>query len=260
MPCCRPVCSAISSIAIPAPASPSPPAPLPRRSSRRCPGSSASLCSPSGAGRCIGSRSTATWRSRAGIWWSISAARRSPICYGRGSAASWPRAMRASTACASLRGCLRSIRRRRLTCPATPLSGARVAVLAAAHERAQVAPVLAALPAARRIDLVGRTDLLTAAALLRRAALFVGNDTGIMHIAAATGTPTLGLFGPSRPEQYAPWGPRTAVATTSLTYGELVGAPGYDHRTTDTLMDSLGVEAAEAAALRLWARAAGEAA
>ncbi len=148
----------------------------------------------------------------------------------------------------------------RLTGPATPLSGARVAVLAAAHERAQVAPVLAALPAARRIDLVGRTDLLTAAALLRRAALFVGNDTGIMHIAAATGTPTLGLFGPSRPEQYAPWGPRTAVATTSLTYGELVGAPGYDHRTTDTLMDSLGVEAAEAAALRLWARAAGEAA
>jgi heptosyltransferase III len=149
---------------------------------------------------------------------------------------------------------------RRLTGPAGPLAGARVAVLAAAHERAQAAPVLAALPSARRIDIVGRADLLTAAAMLRRAALFVGNDTGIMHIAAAAGAPTLGLFGPSRPEQYAPWGRRTAVATTSLSYEQLVGAPGYDHRTTDTLMDSLSVDAAEAAALRLWARVRGEAA
>jgi heptosyltransferase-3 len=148
----------------------------------------------------------------------------------------------------------------RLTGANSPLAGARVAVLAAAQERAQAAPLLAALPAARRIDLVGRTDLLTAAAVLRRAALFVGNDTGIMHIAAAAGAPTLGLFGPSHPEQYAPWGPRTAVATTSLSYAELVSAPGYDHRTTDTLMDSLSIDAAEAAALRLWARIVGEAA
>ncbi len=41
---------------------------------------------------------------------------------------------------------------------------------------------------------------------------------------------------------------------------ELVGGPGYDHRTTDTLMDSLSVEAVEAAARGLWARVAGEAA
>jgi lipopolysaccharide heptosyltransferase III len=148
----------------------------------------------------------------------------------------------------------------RLTAPSAPLAGARVVVLAAAHERAQAAPVLAALPPARRIDLVGRTDLLTAAAVLRGAALFIGNDTGVMHIAAAAGVPTLGLFGPSHPEQYGPWGARTAVATTSIAYDELVGAPGYDHRTTDTLMDSLTVDAAEAAALGLWARIAGEAA
>jgi heptosyltransferase III len=148
----------------------------------------------------------------------------------------------------------------RLTAAGAPLAGARVAVLAAAHERTQAAPLLAALPPARRIDLVGRVDLLTAASVLRRAALFVGNDTGIMHIAAAMGTPTLGLFGPSLPEHYAPWGPHTAVASTALTYDELVGTPGYDHRTTDTLMDSLSIDAAEAAALGLWARVAGEAA
>lgn len=148
----------------------------------------------------------------------------------------------------------------RLTGADGPLPGARVAVLGAAHEDAQAAPLLAALPPARRIDLVGRADLLTAAAVLRRAALFIGNDTGIMHIAAAMGTPTLGLFGPSLPEHYAPWGPHTAVATTTASYEELVGAPGYDHRTTDTLMDTLSVEAVEATARRLWADVSGEAA
>ena len=63
------------------------------------------------------------------------------------------------------------------------------------------------VPPDRAIDLIGRTDLLTASAILRRATLFIGNDTGLMHIAAASGVPTLGLFGPSPIDQYAPWGP-----------------------------------------------------
>jgi lipopolysaccharide heptosyltransferase III len=142
---------------------------------------------------------------------------------------------------------------------AGPLGGARVAVLAAAHERAQAAPLLAALPPGRALDLVGRTDLLTAAAVLRRCAFFVGNDTGLMHLAAAAGTPTLGLFGPSPAEQYAPWGRHTAVVRTELPRAALFG-PGFDHRTTDTLMRSLSVEAAEAAARALWRRAASAAA
>src|SRR5205085_3964269 len=62
----------------------------------------------------------------------------------------------------------------RLTAPDAPFAAARVAILAAAHERPQAAPLLAALPAGRVIDLVGRTDLLTAAAILRRSALFIG--------------------------------------------------------------------------------------
>lgn len=135
-----------------------------------------------------------------------------------------------------------------------PLAGARVAILAAAHERAQAAPVINALPPERCVDLVGHVDLLTAAAVLKRCAFFVGNDTGLMHIAAAMGTPTLGLFGPSRPEQYAPWGPHTAIVQTAKSYEAIVGAPGYDHRTTDTQMDSLTVDAAEAAARRLLSR------
>jgi heptosyltransferase III len=148
---------------------------------------------------------------------------------------------------------------RRLVTSDGPLAGARVAVMAAAHERAQALPVLAAMPAERTIDLVGATDLLTAAAVLRRCALFIGNDTGLMHIAAAAGTPTLGLFGPSPVEQYAPWGSCTAVVRTATPREALIG-PGFDHRTTDTLMDSLSVDMAEAAAHALWRRAASAAA
>jgi ADP-heptose:LPS heptosyltransferase len=142
----------------------------------------------------------------------------------------------------------------RLTAPDGPLPTARVAVFAAAHERKQASPLLTAIPPDRVIDLVGRTDLLTAAAALRRCSLFIGNDTGLMHIAAAVGTPTLGLFGPSPVAQYAPRGRCTAVAETSLPRESLF-PPGFDHRTTDTLMDSLSVDAAEAAARQLWLRA-----
>jgi ADP-heptose:LPS heptosyltransferase len=142
----------------------------------------------------------------------------------------------------------------RLTGPAGMLAGARVAVLAAAEERDQVQPLLAAVPAERLLNLVGRTGLPVAAAVLRRCAFFVGNDSGLMHLAAAAGIPTLGLFGPSHAAHYAPWGPRAAWVRTAKDYNELVGGPGYDHRNTGTLMDSLSVDRVAVAAEELWRR------
>ena len=136
------------------------------------------------------------------------------------------------------------------------LPGARIAVFGGPDERALAQPVIDALPADRCIDLVGKVDLLTAAACLKRAALFVGNDSGLMHIAAATGIPTLGLFGPSPPALYAPWGPRAAVAATTIPYETLVGARDFDHRATRCLMDSLTVDAVEQAARALMQRVA----
>lgn len=135
------------------------------------------------------------------------------------------------------------------------LPGARIAVFGGPDERALAQPVLDALPAARRIDLVGKIDLLTAAACLKRAALFVGNDSGLMHIAAAAGTPTLGLFGPSPDALYAPWGGRAAVARTAIPYATLVGGD-FDHRATRCLMETLTVDAAEQAARGLVQRLA----
>jgi ADP-heptose:LPS heptosyltransferase len=61
----------------------------------------------------------------------------------------------------------------------------------------------AALPVA---NLAGRTPVTTAAAVLRRADRFVGNDSALRHIAAAVGTPSLTLFGPGDPGRYRPWG------------------------------------------------------
>jgi len=57
------------------------------------------------------------------------------------------------------------------------------------------------------LDLAGRTGLLEAAALLSRMSLFIGNDSGLGHLAAAVGTPTLTLFGPGDPQRYRPWNP-----------------------------------------------------
>ena len=146
----------------------------------------------------------------------------------------------------------------RLTAADGPLPGARLAVFAAAHERAQAEPLLRAIPARRVIDLVG-IDLLTAAAALRHSAMFIGNDTGLMHIAAATGAPTLGLFGPSPVKQYAPWGDNAATVRSEAGWQALFDKD-FDHRTTDTLMDTLSVEAVEAAAKSLWSRVASKAA
>lgn len=55
------------------------------------------------------------------------------------------------------------------------------------------------------INLAGQLSLGQLSRLIGEAALFVGPDTGITHLAAATGTPTVALFGPTDPERWAPW-------------------------------------------------------
>jgi heptosyltransferase II len=48
-------------------------------------------------------------------------------------------------------------------------------------------------------------------AILRRAALLVSNDTGPGHLGAAVGAPVLSVLGPTKPEQWAPWGPTVSI-------------------------------------------------
>ncbi len=65
-------------------------------------------------------------------------------------------------------------------------------------------------PSSQVIDMTGRTDLLDAVGLLKGCQAFVGNDSGLMHLAAALGTPSVGIFGSSNPEWTAPRGRSTA--------------------------------------------------
>lgn len=60
-------------------------------------------------------------------------------------------------------------------------------------------------------NLAGATGLLEAAACMNGARAFVGNDSGLGHIAAALDIPTVTVFGPGRPARYRPWGPRAAI-------------------------------------------------
>ncbi|HLZ34502.1 MAG TPA: putative lipopolysaccharide heptosyltransferase III [Nitrospira sp.] len=58
----------------------------------------------------------------------------------------------------------------------------------------------------RPLNLAGLATLKQFAAIVKRAMLFVGNDSGAMHIAAAVGTPVVALFGPSNPREWGPCG------------------------------------------------------
>jgi heptosyltransferase-2 len=69
-------------------------------------------------------------------------------------------------------------------------------------------------------------------AVLARAGLFIGHDSGVSHLAASWGAPTLALFGPTDPAVWAPVGPRVRVVRAregrmdSLTVDAVVGAAG----------------------------------
>ncbi len=95
--------------------------------------------------------------------------------------------------------------------PGGPLAGGRALLTGGPQEGPSCEPIRSALPPSQLIDLVG-LDLLTTYACFKRVRLFIGNDSGLMHLSAASGAATLGLFGPSDERRYGPWGERTAVA------------------------------------------------
>jgi lipopolysaccharide export system permease protein len=95
---------------------------------------------------------------------------------------------------------------RKLLSPDGLFADAALVLLGSADERSVIQPILDAIPAERIVDLVGGTDPLLAAAWLTAADFYIGNDSGLTHLAAAAGAPTLALFGPGIPIRYRPWG------------------------------------------------------
>lgn len=143
----------------------------------------------------------------------------------------------------------------RLTGEDGPLAGARVLVAGGPGERDLAAPVLAAVPRDRLVDLVDRAPLMVLAAAFARCRLVVANDSGLMHLSAAAGAPTLGLFGPSKDANYAPAGPVTAWVRAPESAEALLARSQEVGRTPGALMEGLSIDAVEAAALDLLNRA-----
>jgi heptosyltransferase III len=147
---------------------------------------------------------------------------------------------------------------RRMTAADGFLPGARVVIIGAAAEKNQTDPVVRGMADYPYFtDLTGSLDLLSIAALLERAAMFIGHDSGLMHMAAAVGGNVLGLFGPSPEHIYAPWATglgQAAYVRTPETYRQLVDAPDFDYRSEKSLMTNLTVDAVYTAAEKLWQR------
>jgi ADP-heptose:LPS heptosyltransferase len=66
------------------------------------------------------------------------------------------------------------------------------------------------------MDLTGKTSVTTLAAVLDRAVVFVGVDSGVMHLAGGVGTPVIGLFGPTNPAKTGPQGDRCRIIHSDM--------------------------------------------
>jgi ADP-heptose:LPS heptosyltransferase len=151
----------------------------------------------------------------------------------------WPEAFFAQTAAA-----LASRPRRRVVLSSGPSDRAATARIAAAARRGLDHD------GGLIVDL-GEFDLQELRALIGRSRLFVGGDTGPLHMAAATRTPVVGIYGPTLSAQSAPWRPRE-IPTLSIELTDLpcrpcdqrVCTPG-DFRCLTTLQPVAVIEAAE---------------
>jgi ADP-heptose:LPS heptosyltransferase len=94
------------------------------------------------------------------------------------------------------------------------------------------------------------TSVLELAAISRRAALFVGSDTGPMHLSVAVGTPTISLHGPSVAEWCGAYGPSNARLQAVYE----AGSANYRRQASDAAMRAISVEMVAEACDRLVGR------
>lgn len=95
---------------------------------------------------------------------------------------------------------------------------AHVVFIGAASERANAESVIRRMNRREALNLAGETTMAELVGLLAESSLLISNDTGPAHVAAALGTPTLTIFGPTNEFETAPTGRRA----------ELIRAPGID--------------------------------
>jgi heptosyltransferase I len=94
--------------------------------------------------------------------------------------------------------------------------GAQIVLTGGPDDAPLVEQVKRLLSSRTVVDVSTEADLPTLAALLARLDLFITGDTGPMHLAAAVSTPVVAVFGPSKPERYAPTGTFDRVVRVDL--------------------------------------------
>jgi len=132
--------------------------------------------------------------------------------------------------------------------------GHAVVITAAPDETPFVAEILEKA-ASKPINLAGQLSLKELGALTAQARLFIGVDSMPMHLAAAMGTPTVALFGPSRENEWWPWNVEQRVVTTTHSCRPC-GIDGCGGGKVSDCLTRLPVDAVHAAARELLARAA----
>ena len=77
----------------------------------------------------------------------------------------------------------------------------------------------------RIIDIMGE-NLTQTYSFIKKSNLFIGNDSGLMHLSAASNIPTIGLFGPTNDKLYAPFGEKCFIIRTEEKYEDFNNTSG----------------------------------
>jgi heptosyltransferase-3 len=109
-------------------------------------------------------------------------------------------------------------------------------------ERQGMQSLIDAIAPERCILLIDNLSLLDVAACFERCTLFIGNDSGLMHIANAMGVPTIGLFGPSKDALYGPLGEHAMAVRTPESFDALMVQRDKAAELNYSLMKSLSVD------------------
>jgi lipopolysaccharide heptosyltransferase II len=106
------------------------------------------------------------------------------------------------------------------------------------------------------VDLVGKLEWSTMGALMERSDLFLGHDTGAMHLATAVRTPVVAVFGPSDPVRYGPWDPSRRSVAVAPRGQRTSGAETLRlaARSTESYHEAVSTEGVWAAIEKIYAR------
>lgn len=121
-----------------------------------------------------------------------------------------------------------------------PFQGAKFIFFAAPNEQNRLLEFKSHFETKNLIEVGDYSHLLDVATLMKQCDFFIGNDSGLMHMAASLGLPTLGLFGPSYDLFYRPWGKKAHFLRTPEPPQDLIDRA--DGGNEELLMQNLTVQ------------------